>query len=252
MVDMIEVVPSTSWQGSTSENVKAVCELVVRCFGVEQPCPIRVEHRPNEEPRALYERVHGTGQSQIRVSGGDELRWAQLAYQFAHEYCHILSNNRRPSHPTPWFWVQEALCEAASLFALRAMATQWVSDPPYPNWAEHAPRLAEYAKEQEQAVTVVPDGSSVPEWVGRRLEVLEADCYRREDNRVVAVHLLPYLEAKRDIAWQAVGYLNTWPDEGAVDSRMCFRYWKAAAPAHLQPFIVAVENMVLGSESEGA
>jgi predicted NBD/HSP70 family sugar kinase len=46
-------------------------------------------------------------------------------------------------------------------------------------------------------------------WLTEQLPLLEADQYRRNDNRVVAVHLLPLLQYDPSY-WQAASYLNTW------------------------------------------
>ena len=57
--------------------------------------------------------------------------WAQYSFQFAHEFCHALanySNNQRqviPSTKNANLWLEESLCETASLFALRAMSREW-------------------------------------------------------------------------------------------------------------------------------
>jgi hypothetical protein len=63
----------------------------------------------------------------IGLNCGDTF-WAQYAFQFSHEFLHALAGHsndwrkprirgRKPNH-----WLEEALCETASLFTLRAMA----------------------------------------------------------------------------------------------------------------------------------
>ena len=72
--------------------------------------------------------------------------WCKYAYQFAHEFCHVLSEYERLRNcPNNWF--HETICELASLFALRRMAEQWPTCPPYPNWADYAQSLTDYVKE---------------------------------------------------------------------------------------------------------
>ena len=69
--------------------------------------------------------------------------WAKFSYQFAHEFCHVLSGYERlRNNPNNWF--VEALCELASIFTLRRMAEQWPTQPPYPHWASYAASLASY------------------------------------------------------------------------------------------------------------
>ena len=71
-------------------------------------------------------------------------KWNQYAYQFAHEFCHVLSGyeNLR-DNPNNWF--HESICELASLFTLRKMADRWLAAAPYPNWADYSPHLKNYA-----------------------------------------------------------------------------------------------------------
>ncbi len=69
--------------------------------------------------------------------------WAKFAYQFSHEFCHILSGHERlEDNPNNWF--NEAICELASIFTLRRMAERWPAQPPYPHWANYAVSLASY------------------------------------------------------------------------------------------------------------
>ena len=78
----------------------------------------------------------------VQLTARDKL-WAQFAYQFAHELCHVLSNlERLRGNPNNWF--VEALCELSSVFTLRKMAERWRTQPPYPNWASDAASLAGY------------------------------------------------------------------------------------------------------------
>lgn len=66
--------------------------------------------------------------------------WAEYSFQFAHEFCHALANFannpqrlvRYPRHAN--FWLEESLCEMASLFTLRAMGRSWRTAPPYSVW----------------------------------------------------------------------------------------------------------------------
>ena len=68
----------------------------------------------------------------------------QYAYQFAHEFCHVLSGYEGlEGNPNNWF--HETICELASVFTLRRMAERWPTHPPYPNWAGYSKHLLEYA-----------------------------------------------------------------------------------------------------------
>ena len=71
--------------------------------------------------------------------------WSQFSFQFAHEFCHILSDYELlRDNPNQWF--HEAICEVASVFTLRRMAETWTSYPPFRKWSGYADSLAEYAE----------------------------------------------------------------------------------------------------------
>ena len=70
-----------------------------------------------EESHAIYER------------DGIE---AYRAYQFAHEFCHILCNFDDDWKGNNWF--EETMCETSSLFVLRRLSKEWEERPPYPAW----------------------------------------------------------------------------------------------------------------------
>ena len=77
--------------------------------------------------------------------------WAKFAYQFAHEFCHVLSDFERLKwNPNNWF--VEAVCELSSVFTLRRMAERWPAQPPYPNWTSYAAWLASYGVSAPAAI----------------------------------------------------------------------------------------------------
>ena len=130
-------------------------------------------------------------------------RWAQFAYQFAHEFCHIASDYQRlANNPNNWF--HEALCELASVFTLRKMAGTWPTQPPYPHWADYAGSLASYANDllsdqQHQ----LPSNQTLAAWLSNHEEELRDDPYLREKNAVVAYTLLPIFEDQPE-GWNTI------------------------------------------------
>ena len=83
---------------------------------------------PNDRtPRTLF-RYSKTGPIVIQLTSQDR-RWNQYAYQFAHEFCHVLSGYEDlKDNPNNWF--HETICELASVFTLRRMAERWPTHPP--------------------------------------------------------------------------------------------------------------------------
>ncbi len=94
-------------------------------------------------------------------------RWNQYAYQFAHEFCHLLSGYEDlEGNPNNWF--HETICELASVFTLRRMGEQWATHPPYANWTDYSKSLLKYAAQRQKRDEVqLPIGLIFP--IGCRL-----------------------------------------------------------------------------------
>ncbi len=168
----------------------------------------------------------------IKLSVRDRL-WNQYAYQFAHEFCHVLSNYKElQNHPNNWF--HEAICEVASIFTLRNMAKRWRSEPPYPNWRSYADHLDAYwHKTQSRLGTQLPDGVSLNSWLFDNEDMLRTADYRENQQRLnqalVAYELLPIFEVYKT-GWNAVRkyptsistleeYLKNWYSLVDLDDR---------------------------------
>lgn len=202
----IEVKPH-GWGEAMPSNVEALLSDVASHLNRLLVDPV-VEHimvvpasGPEAVPRTLY-RYGTSGPITIQLTARDR-KWAQFSYQFAHEFCHVLSDHERlRDNPNNWF--HEALCELASGFTLRRMAERWHTQPPYPNWTDYAPALADYADnllfdENRQ----LPDGLTLATWLSMHEIELRQDSYIRDKNAVVAYQLLPLFEEDPS-GWNAV------------------------------------------------
>ncbi len=176
--------------------------------------------------------------------------WAQFAFQFAHEFAHALAG-----HAGDWKrrwignhganqWFEEALCETASLFALRAMSRSWAEQPPYPNWKNYAPALTKYAEERlAQSATVLPAKAPFGAWFASELDSLRKAPTQRDKNLVVARHLLPLFEA-RPAGWESLTVLNLTRDRDAAkpfDRHLA--EWIAAAPESQHAFLAMMRSV---------
>ena len=130
-------------------------------------------------------------------------KWSQFAYQFSHEFCHVLSEYER-LRKSPNQWFHESLCELASAFTLRQMAEQWLNCPPYPNWVDYAVSLAGYADELvSRGESRLPVDMTLSMWLACEEEGLRGDPYQRDKNAVVSYSLLPLFESEPK-GWNAV------------------------------------------------
>ena len=192
------VVAETDWGQARPSDIKALLEntashlnrflqspfadaIVVVPSPPDRPCPMTWYRTAPQYPFV------------IQLSARDR-SWSQFAFQFAHEFCHVLSGYERlRGNPNNWF--HEALCELASVFTLRRMAETWPVHPPFPNWSDYAGSLADYATERlNREESQLPQGETLLSWLFKRENGLREDPYQRELNSVVAYSLLTLFE----------------------------------------------------------
>lgn len=233
------------WGVARTEDIAAVLRSTAQCFqaAVEERTvdPVLVEPSGVGEnvPRSLFDRAKG-GETRVHLHVRGR-HWAQFAFQFGHEFCHVLSNHRVMAD-RPFGWINECLCETASLYALRSMARTWETSPPYPNWRDYAPSLGKYAAERcAEPQHTLPDGVAFSAWLAARLSFLEADPGKRADNVVIAKRMLPVFEQRPD-AWRAVRYLNLWDAAKDTSLQQYFAHWRDASPARLRADIDRIER----------
>jgi hypothetical protein len=172
-----------------------------------------------------------------------DMFWAQYAYQFAHEFCHVLathSNDWRKNWREggkPNHWLEESLCETASLFALRAMGKSWETAPPYPNWKDFAPALTSYAQERiEDPKHQLPTDTDFLAWFHAEEPGLRKDSTQRGKNTIIAKQLLPIFETAPQ-GWEAVTFLNLGPHDRTMSLAQFLREWRDRCPADLQAVV---------------
>jgi len=170
--------------------------------------------------------------------------WARFSFQFAHEFTHALmdhSNDSRklwhePEHSNQW--LEESICETASLFSLRAMGQAWKTNPPYPNWKDYAPALTKYAQERmDNPKQRLPVGTTFAAWFAAEEPGLRKACAQREKNTIIAQQLLPLFEAE-PTGWEAITTLKLGSRDTDKTLAKHLSEWHANAPATQRPFIV--------------
>jgi hypothetical protein len=229
---------------ASSQDITVI--LRSAAFELWRHCPqtqlggIDVYYRPYH-PQTDLKRTP-SGRIAIGLAARDT-HWAQYSFQFAHEFCHTLanfSNNPRRlirSPPQVNFWLEESLCETASLFTLRAMSRSWRTAPPYPTWRDYAPWLNAYA---EQRLTLpehqLPVEKSFLDWFQEHQPALRRNSTIWPWNTIIAIQLLPLFEADPR-AWEAVTSLN----RGSIGTNESLAEhlteWRSQCPENLRPFV---------------
>jgi hypothetical protein len=217
----------------------AAGELWRHCRGT-QLGGIEVYHRA-DHPQTDLRRTPG-GRIAIGLTA-QGTHWAQYSFQFAHEFCHALANfgdnpqqlERFP--PQANLWLEESLCETASLFTLRAMSRSWQAAPPYPAWRDYAPWLNAYA---EQRLVLpehhLPVGKPFAVWFRENQAALRRNAGLRDRNTIIAIRLLPLFGTKPR-AWQTLTFLNRGSADGNASLAQHLAGWRSRCPGELRPFV---------------
>lgn len=236
----IKVLPG-NWGDADVNDIRAVCRSaaseMARYFPRHEQDPITVRHDARPDPLVIYGKG-SDGERRILVNVKGKY-WAQLAFQFSHEFCHIQCNYRDGDRANLWF--EESLCETASLFVLRRMAQTWKTRPPYSNWKSFAGSLHDYAA-QRLKETEKLDGLTLAQWYQRNEPELTKTGVNRAKNQVVAAALLPLFEMNPE-HWEAVRSLN----QGDAKKRLSFpdylRDWHARVTPEHRPFVAEIAKL---------
>lgn len=177
----------------------------------------------------------------VRLLTHDRL-WCQYAYQFAHEFGHVLCGGQPGYQGNQWF--EETLCETSSLFVLRAMARTWQHAPPYPHWSEYRDALRAYADEIIRSRTQLRDihARGLAAFYRDHHQELEQQPNDRERNGAMAIVLL-FLFEEQPEQWEAIRWLNQGPNPEGLSFEAYLRRWHNAAPPPRREFIATIAQL---------
>ena len=173
-----------------SRDLDRVASDVAACFAATlgPPLgrkPLRIAVGPC--PRCVLNDLPHSYRIHLTQLGRDYCRFVyQLAHEIGHVYCNPYKSN----------WLIETLCEMASQVCLRALADQWKTAPPFPNWRAYACHFGEYlsksrAKHRE-ACGIAAETCLRSHWNNARHRLHQAleDKNLRERNGVLAEALI--------------------------------------------------------------
>lgn len=192
-------------------------------------------------------------------------RYDQLAFQFAHEFCHVMAIHSRVgqrhdvSHSN--HWLEESLCETASLFALRKMTNEWEQHSDFSTWKTgdgrpYSSSHQVYAQKRiDSALARLPSEQDFDPWFKEKEQFMRDHPISiendkgtrdrlREDFTVIASRLLPLLEANPE-NWEALSYLNLTPHHINKPLADHLEDWKAVCPDRLKPFIEDLKRLFM-------
>lgn len=174
-----------------------------------QVVPSQVDH-----PKVLYR--SSTGEPYVIWLSVRDGLWCKFAYQFAHEFCHVLSGyeNLR-ENPNNWF--HEAICELASVFTIRRMAQRWRTHPAFPKCFNYAASLREYWQNLlNNQKAQLPEDMTLHNWLSLCEDELRenpvAEQKQRDNQALVAYQLLPLFEEMPG-GWNAIRKLPNFSEK---------------------------------------
>lgn len=224
------------WGDASLENAEKVFDSAGKQLLIHFPgAPLSPIHlQPRGGPITLFRRA-ADGSYIVKLDTSDR-HWAQYSFQFGHELCHIMSGF--DDNNTGNLWLEESLCELSSLYVLRRMSEEWAVHPPYANWKNFAPHLADYAQKRIND-HALPTGTTLAQWYLDNADALRKDPTDRRRDTIVAVALLPIFE-KEPSHWAAVSTLNKNKPHQPQSLPQRLQNWHDQTPPEHQPFIRAI------------
>jgi hypothetical protein len=221
------------------ENFVVVCNsaamAIARYYPKRTFKPILIPKADNGFPVKL-DRQGPKGESQVMLSISDGYVWNQIAYQFAHEFTHILINEGQPG-AGPNHWINEAFCEVASYQALKQMAKEWESHPPYSNWKGYAKHHSSYADKYLGKEKARPEDMDFKVWFKKN----EAALRLGKRHPKYGLYKYPayqfYQIIKEDPSQLgALAYLNYGLTHSGISTKEYLARWKYVLPPVHKPF----------------
>lgn len=240
---------STEWGDADPADIKAVLDstlTVLAPYTVGRNFGNILIKNSNTGPISIYEK--GPNGEYIIMLNVHGRYWAQLAYQFSHELCHLMSNyDLAPNNRSGQQWFEESLCEAFSLFTLKKLAEHWQENPPYPHWREYAPKFMEYRDTNlKETHRTLPSGMTMPAWYQQYQSILSRDPYAKERdlNELAANQLLKIFEEKPE-NWSAINFLNLGEDSKDKSLYLYLTDWQDNNPDQWDDVILKIKKLLL-------
>ncbi|MCK5829785.1 MAG: hypothetical protein KAH20_05740 [Methylococcales bacterium] len=188
-------------------------------------------------PPIVYFNRGPNNEYNVDVSVGGA-RWAQLVYQFSHEFMHIVSNyGNTPGDANQWF--EEALCETAAMHSVNRLSEVWKTNPPFESLQGYSQLMENYfndfiLNEVEKAKTeFFKPGDTIATWYQREKQSLRDDAGQRNKNRIIANEIFLFFSESPD-RWRSVKYLNLGNSGGDISLEAFLEEWKNNSPDDLK------------------
>lgn len=243
---MARIVVTGHWGSASRKDIEAVVRsAATTLLGNKSYTKLRVRVEPtpsNTDLPVTLPIPNAKGEIVVQLPVRDT-HWAQLTFQFSHELCHVIANIQTwQGNSYKYGWIEESICEAASLYTLRAMSKGWSSNPPHPYLRSYSKELWKYAESRmSDPKHTLPTGAAFSCWLEEQIPLLETNPLRREENTIIAKALLPTFEQHHN-CWRVIRFLHD-PNALIPKSRKdFFDSWEERTPEDLRTVIVPIRD----------
>ena len=222
------------------EVLLTAVDLILPYSNQENLPTLRIENSV-AGPMVLHQRGE-QGEYTVLLNTKDR-RWCQYVFQFAHELGHILCNYQKDSSSIRW--LEESICEVASLFVLGQMEEAWKRTSLHKQDPLYAAEFTRYFEARINMVEEIPN-EEFKFWWERRLPSLEANAIHRRSNLIIAKKLLTLFQQSPEVAWKACRTLNHTQPDSLSSFKDTIHAWSEASkePLH-KSFVLSLEKVFL-------
>lgn len=224
--------------GPSEKEIREVLEATIAVFpqNPKTKLPALFVTNSSEGPITLFDRSpRGEVIIKLDVQGR---YWSQMIYQFAHELTHIRAGFRPDGQENKW--LEETLCETASLYALRKLTLTWRG---HPRFGDYRHKLADYAQKiitTREKITL----KSLPAFYQKHRSLLRKTPKNRPLNGAIAVTLLPLFEIGPE-RWNSLTTLNKTPAKKDLTFPAYFLKWHEDSTEENRAAVLLLKNHFL-------
>ena len=242
---------TSSWGSAPPQDIVQLLDSVVLDFYSNLDIdkitvlPVYVKNTLESETTRIFpERIKLSDHVIIFLTSQD-LSWCQYSYQFAHELCHHVIDIDFPPKNDKFGWLEESICELASLYTLKKMSFTWRTNPPYTNWANYSVSINNYVHE------ILSDPKhklEIPfcEWLNNILLELYSDRCKRTENKIIAMRLLTFFTRTPEL-WETIQYLRKIIVTDEMTLTQYLLEWKNVIPSTLQSEFDNIINIFINN-----
>lgn len=201
------------WNVDSTETTQILAEFVYETFssfvGYELENDILVDNNLQQGyPLAHFNKKGEDWQITLSCESG--VHWSQVAYQLAHEICHLYCNHAQCcGHKHKWF--EESLCECASIAVLDKISLDWKQSRMMAYSPDYGDSVASYiADVKGRVIKQIENQTQFVEWLSNHIADLEKSSTLRDLNLVVALYIYHVLLESNSSNWVSITTINTW------------------------------------------